>query len=400
MLSQTSSPVIAATAPVIAERIVDITTDFYSRLFAAHPELLEGTFSRANQRSGEQAKALAGSIVAFAGFLLEHPDAVPEKVLARIAHKHGSLGITPDQYQIVHDHLFAAIAANLEGIITPEIAAAWDEVYWLMAHALIKVEKALYASQANDRMFTPWRVTEKEPAGTGSMSFTFEPADETPVSAAAAGQYVSVRVRTEDGLLQARQYSLTGFGTSRSFTIKRDQDGEISPVLHDRIQVGDVVELSNPYGEIVLSNSSAPLILATAGIGCTPTVSMLSALLTEESERQVIVLHADRDQASWPLAQRTQNLVSALPGASLHLWLEDPSGAQLSTGTVRPGFMDLSQVELPQEAELFLCGPLPFMRIVRSQAIAAGISPERIDYEVFGPDVWGADSEALVGAAG
>lgn len=50
--------------------------------------------------------------------------------------------------------------------------------------------------------------------------------------------------------------------------------------------------------------------------------------------------------------------------------------------------MDLTDVGLPAGAKLYLCGPLPFMRSVRSQAIGAGLPATDIHYEVFGPDVW------------
>ncbi|MGO3152667.1 MAG: globin domain-containing protein [Galactobacter sp.] len=388
MLSQASRPLIEATLPTIAERIVDITTDFYSDMLGTHPELLDGVFSRANQSSGEQAKALASSIAVFAQHLLAHPDTTPERMLARIAHKHTSLGILPEQYQIVHDHLFGAIAKNLEGIITDEIAAAWEEVYWLMANALIKLEKGLYAEQANDKIWAPWRVAEKALASTASMAFALEPADDTPITPALPGQYVSIRVLTEDGLRQARQYSLTGSGAERGFIVKRDEDGEISPILHDRIQEGDVIEVSNPYGELVLSDSDRPLVLATAGIGCTPTASMLEALAASGTDRKVLVLHAEGDLDSWALSEQTQRVVASLPNAELHVWLERPGEATLSTGILRKGFMNLSQIDLPKDAEVFVCGPLPFMRIVREQAITAGVPAAQIDYEVFGPDVW------------
>ena len=149
MLSDKSRPVIGATLPLVGSRIGEITPKFYARLFAAHPELLDGLFSRSNQRNGNQQQALAGSIAAFATHLVNNPGTLPETVLARIAHRHASLGITEPQYQVVYEHLFAAIAEDLAEVITPEIAEAWTEVYWLMADALIKIEKGLYAIQAN-----------------------------------------------------------------------------------------------------------------------------------------------------------------------------------------------------------------------------------------------------------
>ena len=383
MLSDKSRPVIEATLPLVGSRIGAITPKFYARLFAAHPELLDGLFSRSNQRSGTQQQALAGSIAAFATHLVTNPDTVPEAVLSRIAHKHASLGITEPQYQVVYKHLFDAIAEDLADVITPEIAEAWTEVYWLMADALIKLEKGLYAAQANGTMWSPWKVVAKTPAGTGAMTFSLEPADDTPVTAALPGQYVSVKVQLEDGLRQVRQYSLSDEGgTSRTFTTKLDDGGEVSPVLHNNVDVGDVLEISNPYGEITLREGDGPLVLASAGIGCTPTASILRSLAGSASERQVLVLHAERNLGSWALRGQMTDDVDRLRGAELQLWLEEPSAG------AKAGFMSLRDVDLPAGASLYLCGPLPFMKHIRSEAIDAGIPATSIHYEVFGPDLW------------
>lgn len=52
--------------------------------------------------------------------------------------------------------------------------------------------------------------------------------------------------------------------------------------------------------------------------------------------------------------------------------------------------MDLSDVPLPDDVQVFTCGPLPFMRHVRSTLLARGVPAQRIRYEVFGPDLWAA----------
>ncbi|MFC9558262.1 globin domain-containing protein [Agromyces sp. NPDC056965] len=387
MLSEKSRPVIEATLPVIGERIGEITPKFYRRLFAAHPELLDGMFSRANQGNGTQQQALAGSIAAFAAHLLANPETLPEAVLSRIAHKHAALGIPESGYPIVYEHLFAAIAEDLGDAVTPEVAEAWTEVYWLMADALIKIERGLYARQANEVMWADWRVTAKDAAGAGSVTFRLEPADATAVTAATPGQYVSVRVRLADGLRQARQYSLSDAVeslTERVFTTKLDESGEVSPFLHGHVNVGDVVELSNPYGDIELDETDAPIVLATAGIGCTPSASILRSLANQASGRRVLVLHAERSAENWALEAQMREAVAALPNAELRLWLEEPTA---EAGAV-PGFMSLDGVDLPTGAKLYLCGPLPFMRSIRSQAISAGVPATDIHYEVFGPDVW------------
>ena len=87
-------------------------------------------------------------------------------MLSRITHKHASLGITEDQYAIVHEYLFAAIVEILGDAVTPEVAAAWDEVYWQMADAMIAIEKELYAATgvADGDV---WRASARAPARAG-----------------------------------------------------------------------------------------------------------------------------------------------------------------------------------------------------------------------------------------
>jgi len=383
MLSDTSRPVIEATAPVVAARIPFITPEFYRRMFGSRPDLLDGMFSRSNQLTGEQPKALAGSIAAFATWLLTHPDSYPETVLSRIAHKHASLGLQEDEYPTVYEHLFGAIAADLGEAATPEVVDAWTEVYWLMAHALIAMEKNLYADQANDRPFAPWTVTTKELTGGDVAVISFAPADDTPVSAAEPGQYVSLQVPTPDGTRQPRQFTLipSPAGTRR-IAVKLDPQGEVTPLIHRQLQVGDVYDLSNPYGDLVLRDTTVPLVLASAGIGLTPMLALLGALAQRGAQREVIVLHADRTSADWPLADEMKDLVAALPNARLETWFEE------GTDGDHRGLMDLSEVTVPGDANVVMCGPLPFLKAVRSQLIASGHPAEQVFYEIFGPDLW------------
>ena len=383
MLSTQSFPLIEATLPLVGERMPKIAKNFYHRMFTAHPELFDGLFSRSNQKSGAQQQALAGSIAVFATHLVDNPETTPEAMLSRIAHKHVSLDIQPEQYDIVYKYLFEAIADELSDVITAEIAGAWTEVYWLMAHALIKLEKGLYAAAAGTKALAPWRVIGKDVAGTDALTFTLEPADDTPVSLALPGQYVSVTVGMPDGIRQVRQYSLSaGTATTRVFTTKLDSDGEVSPALHRDVHLGDILTLSNPCGDVTLIEDDSPLVLASAGIGCTPSASILRSLVERDSKREVIVLHAESTMERWALREQMNDDIALLGAADLELWLETPS-----EGT-HEGFMSLDAVTIPENASIYLCGPLPFMHSLRSQALASGVPAARIHYEVFGPDVW------------
>ena len=398
MLSDRSRPVIEATLPVVADNIEEIATRFYTHLFGEHPELLDGTFNRGNQAEKTQQMALAGSVAVFASSLVKVPEQLPEHLLNRIAHKHASLGITPAQYDVVHDNLFWAIVDVLGDAVTPEVAAAWDEVYWLMAYALINQERGLYSAHGvrPETVWREWAVAEKIQETEDVVTFRMRRTDDRLVKTSLPGQYVTVQVPMPDGVRQPRQYSLTRAddGEHRQFSVKRVRgdgkpDGEVSNLLCETVQVGDRLTMSPPFGDVVLDDSR-PAVFASAGIGVTPMAGMLSHLAAAGSHLPITLLHADVDEASFALRHQVLEDLSTLTGGSAHVWYERGAESSLPV-EVRAGVLNLDDVKLPDDAGYYLCGPLPFMQAVRSALIDRGVPARDIQYEVFGPDLWQAD---------
>jgi nitric oxide dioxygenase len=399
MLSDQNRPVVEATLPVVGQHIGEIAQRFYGHMFAAHPELMDGTFNRGNQARGEQQQALAGSVAAFASTLVRTPEQVPQNLLSRIAHKHASLGIRPDQYQVVHDNLMWAIVDVLGEAVTPPVAAAWDEVYWLMANALINQERGLYSARGvrPETVWRDWQVSKKIRETADVVTFVVRRVDDRLVKTSLPGQYVTVRIPMPDGVRQPRQYSLTRAddGEHRQFTVKRvhgggKPDGEVSTLLHDSVDIGDVLTLSLPYGDVVLDDGGRPVVFASAGMGIAPMAGMLSHLVAAGSGLPITVLHADLDEASFALRRQVVGDVLALRDASMRVWYEKEAQS-VEPVHVSEGMMDLAAVDLPADATYYLCGPLPFMQAVRSALIERGVAPKDIQYEVFGPDLWQAD---------
>ncbi|GAA3222189.1 globin domain-containing protein [Nonomuraea helvata] len=388
MLSPESAAVVRASLPVIGGAIEDIAARFYATMFAEHPELQRNLFNRGNQANGEQRSALAGSIAAFAGLLVERPGERPEAMLSRIANKHASLGVTPDQYEIVRKYLFAAIVDVLGEAVTPEVASAWDEVYQLMADALIALETDL--GEPGDH-WTVATVLSRRAESAETISVTLRPPVMLPFR---PGQYISVAVTLPDGARQIRQYSLSRSperGDLR-ITVKRagggdDPEGEVSNWLHANLREGDQLTISRPFGDLTLSPGDTPLLLASAGIGVTPILSMVDHLVATRSTRQVTVVHADRTAADHAHREELTRLVDALPRGVLHRWYEESCDCDCRPAP-RTGLVDLSEIDLPARTVAYLCGPLPFMRGLRSQLLRRGVPGSDIHYEVFGPDLW------------
>lgn len=385
-LSDENAEIVRQTLSVIGGNINKITPVFYRTMFANHPELIADTFNRGNQRSGEQQKALAASIVTFAAMLVDDEASDPVEMLSRIGHKHVSLGITADHYQIVHDNLFSAIVEVLGDAITPEIAAAWDEVYWLMAEVLINYEADLYKSAgvAAGDVFRKATLTGKRQLTELVTEYSFVGEG---FADALAGQYVSIGVNLPDGARQLRQYSLISHDAD-GFSVAIQSDGEVSNFLLNNVNIGDEVDATLPAGDLVLQDSDAPIVLVSQGIGSTPMTGMLASLVaTREQKRQpIVVLHADVSEAAYAQRATTERLVEALQekGSAEHVTAYRDQGQTL----------DLEQLhsagKLPSHADWYLCGGTNFLQNIREQLAAdsSGLAPAGIHFELFSPNDW------------
>lgn len=386
-LTPGNAEIIKQTLPLVGANITKITPIFYEKMFAAHPELIADTFNRGNQKSGEQQKALAASIATFAAMLVDDNAPDPVEMLSRIGHKHVSLGIVEDQYPIVHDNLFAAIVEVLgEDVVTPEVAAAWDEVYWLMAKVLIDYERELYRSAgvADGEVFTTAEIISRKQLPADAMEFTLRPDAMTEkFMDARPGQYTSIGVRLPDGARQLRQYSLVDVDKETGcIRIAVQRDGEVSSFLMDSLSDGDRVDATLPAGDLVLDDSNAPVVLVSQGIGSTPMVGMLSALTAAKSERKVVVLHADSSAQNH--AQRDlQESLSAQIGATYKPFYRE-NDQRMNLGELA------AEGLLPIGAHWFLCGGTSFLQNIREQ-IADGeqaLAPEKVAFELFSPNDW------------
>ncbi|MCM0676100.1 globin domain-containing protein [Micromonospora phytophila] len=398
MLSESSAAVVTATLPAVQAHGEAITGRFYQRMFDAHPELLD-IFNRGNQATGAQRAALAGAVVAYAEHLTGGGTVPWGPILDRIAHKHASLGITASQYTIVGRHLLAAVGEVLGEAVTPEVAAAWDEVYWLLACELVAREARLYTRAGlaeGESVWREWRVADRATEAVDVVSFTLVPADGSRVPGFVPGQYASVAVDLDgDRGQQIRQYSLSGRPGADHWriTVKRVRgaagapDGMVSTFLHDHVAVGDTLRLSPPFGEVSAVAGDGPLLLVSAGIGLTPAMAALEHLAATEPERPVVLVHADRTGAAHAFRGDLPRLHAALPNLRTALWYEDTTDGELAglTAEVAGGRVDPALIPLSPDAHVHLCGPLPFMNTVRGGLLRRGVPVERIAYEVFGP---------------
>ena len=374
-LSDEHVEIIKATLPAVGENIETIAKTFYGKMFSAHPELLRDTFNRGNQKQGAQQKALAASVATFATQLVDPNAPDPVMMLDRIAHKHVSLGITAEQYQVVYENLMAAIAEVLGDAVTDEVAAAWSSVYWLMADVLIKHEEVLYASDGvtPGDVFREVKVVDKQKLTDKVTTYTLEGDLTKPLP----GQYTSIGIKLPDGARQLRQYSIIK-GEAGRYRIAVQNDGEVSRHMRENVEVGDTIQATLAAGDLVLQDGESPVVLISSGIGSTPMVGMLAYMVRTGAARKVTYLHADDSEETWAQKHEAKALVSQL----------DDVTAQASFRK-DGALLDVSAHDLAG-ADVYLCGGNTFLQAVRADldALPADKAPAGVHYELFSPNDW------------
>ncbi|MBI4219602.1 MAG: ferredoxin reductase [Chloroflexi bacterium] len=220
-------------------------------------------------------------------------------------------------------------------------------------------------------------------------SFTFRLPDWQPFR---PGQHFDVRLTAPDGYQAQRSYSVasppeqTG---ALELTIELMAGGEVSPYFHDVVVPGDPVELRGPIGGPFTWTSSfgGPLLLIGGGSGVVPLMSMLRHRRASGSGTPALLLYSAR---SWEdVIYRDELIDAASQDQSFDLLLtltrQQPSGWKGLSRRIDAEMIRMAVSELGHPAHVYICGSEGFVETAASLVVTAGISPEIVRTERFGP---------------
>ncbi|MFD2762165.1 NO-inducible flavohemoprotein [Lentibacillus juripiscarius] len=392
--------IVKASAPVLKEHSTAIGRRFYELLFTEVPEL-RNVFNQTNQKRGLQQEALVYAVYA-AGENIDQLENL-EQLVERIAEKHVSLGIKPEQYSVVGEVLIQAVQDVLGSSATDEVIDAWKAAYNHIANLFIELEQRKYQDTAQKaggwHGFREFIVDEKIQETADVVSLCLKPKDGGPIADYKAGQYLTIKADIAgEPYTHMRQYSLSGPSGKDYYKIsmKREKgdgfhpDGIVSNYLHDQVKEGDVLEFSAPAGDFVLTNNDAPLVLLSGGIGITPVMGMLETLAETNPNRPVTFIHATQSSSSHAMKERVEQLARKHSNISSFVCYDSPSAEDRALKNYhKEGFVDLawlqSIVQYDSKAEFYCCGPAPFMNSVDRALTDWGIPNEQTHYEIFNP---------------
>jgi ferredoxin-NADP reductase/MOSC domain-containing protein YiiM len=238
--------------------------------------------------------------------------------------------------------------------------------------------------------FRPLTVTAIEQESVDVLSLTLQDPDGRPLPPARAGQYVVLRLERPGGSSPLlRSYSLSGPVMAERYrvSVKIEPNGAAGIYLHEQVRVGDILHVSSPRGTFILQPGERPVVLLSAGIGATPVLAMLHALAATGSTRQVLWLHGARDRAHHPFAGEVDRLIRALAHGRRYVCYSRPGSLDRkpedfdAAGHLSQAVFE--EVGVPREADVYVCGPNRFMAEMKAALAARGVSPQRIQAEIF-----------------
>ncbi len=241
------------------------------------------------------------------------------------------------------------------------------------------------------------RVKESETV----TSFYLVPEDCRPLPTYKPGQFLTVALDIpgrEKPVI--RTYTLSDSPNHEDYyrlTIKREPAagpdlpaGVASNYFHDQVQPGTHIRAKAPMGEFHLDRESTrPVALLSGGVGLTPMISMLNALVEGGPERPVWFIHGVRNGSEHALGDHVRGLADACANVRAHVVYQDPGAGDVKGRDYdSEGFIttELLNGLLPStDMDFYLCGPPPFMKAVYNLLLDWGASEDRIRYEFFGP---------------
>lgn len=230
--------------------------------------------------------------------------------------------------------------------------------------------------------FRQLTVTAVHDEGANIRSFTLAAPDGAVLPKWLPGQSIALRLRADDSdSALIRNYSLSNQPGSAEYRIgvKREPHGAASGRLHAKVKVGDVLDVAAPRGTFFLTDGDNPVVLASAGVGVTPVLSMLHSLAG--ANRPVWWLHGARNRAEQAFAEEVGTLLDRLPDSQSRVYYSRPTSAELRSRLSEDVIAGLG---LPPDSDAYLCGPAAFMAELSAALATHGLEPARIHTELFG----------------
>lgn len=245
-------------------------------------------------------------------------------------------------------------------------------------------------------------VARREAESDSVTSFYLTPEDGAALPAFRPGQFIGLKLDVPGEIVPVmRSYTLSDGPARRDhyrLSIKREPApadapgapaGAASGYMHDHAAVGTVLQLRAPGGDFVLRpEGKGPVVLLAGGIGCTPLISMLNAVVDAGAARDVWFVHGVRDGAEHAFGEAVRALGDRHDNIHVHVRYSRPRAEDVEGRDYDSiGHVDIALLRalgIDTAPQFYLCGSTPFMRSLYQGLVEWGVDPFQINYEFFG----------------
>jgi len=195
------------------------------------------------------------------------------------------------------------------------------------------------------------------------------------------GQHYDVRLTAPDGYVAQRSYSVASSPLDEreiELTIDCLADGEVSPYFHEVVEPGDQVEVRGPFASYFVwrGTEPAPVVLVGGGSGIVPLMAMLRHRRRTMPETPMRLVYSVRTAEDVLFADELGD------DAILTFTREPPVGWTGHTGRLDAGLIGEAAAGA---MTAYICGSNGFVETASQLLLDAGIKPEWIRTERFGP---------------
>ncbi|MDP6351468.1 MAG: 2Fe-2S iron-sulfur cluster-binding protein [Alphaproteobacteria bacterium] len=251
-----------------------------------------------------------------------------------------------------------------------------------------------------------WRkfeVASKVPETSDICSFYLRPHDGRPLPPFQPGQFLTFQLHLPDQRKPVvRCYSLSdGPGIPEHYRVSikrvpppRDKPdvppGLASNYFHGQLNQGDILDIKAPGGAFYLDmTKQTPVVLIGGGIGVTPVLSMLNAIVSSGSKRETWFFYGLRNKTEHVLKEHLEQVAKENENVHLQICYSKPDDGDIKGEDYDHAArvsVDLFKEVLPSNNyEYYMCGPPPFMTSITEGLAEWGVPDRDVNFEAFGP---------------
>jgi ferredoxin-NADP reductase/MOSC domain-containing protein YiiM len=282
----------------------------------------------------------------------------------------------------------------------PAIPPHWNSAFKEILASFGEKGKKCKTPERAWKGFRNFIVDRKVPESQSITSFYLMPEDGKPLPVYMPGQFLTFRLSIPGQAKPViRTYTLSECPCHAEYyrvTIKREPHSKDSKTVsgsnyfHDIVEPGTRLQVAASRGDFYLNpQEETPVVLLSGGVGLTPMVSMLNAIVDSGNNRRTWFIHGTRNGIHHAMCKHMRQAATNNDNIRVHIRYSQPRPEDVKGRDYDSiGHVDIELLKelLPnKDTDFYVCGPPPFMNSIMKGLWEWGVSESRIRFELFGP---------------